>query len=96
MTDVVVTDVPDALRFEARTPGGDLVGTAAYERRGDDVVLTHTVVEPAAEGHGIGSALVRQALDQLRAAGARVVPQCAFVRAFVAEHPEYRDMVIDH
>ncbi len=95
MTDVVVTDVAGAHRFEGRTPDGDLLGVVAYERRGDDVVLTHTEVDPDAEGHGIGTALVRQTLDALREAGSRVVPQCPFVRAFVDAHAEYGDMVID-
>lgn len=95
MTDLAVTDVAEAQRFEARTPDGELLGIAAYERRGDDVVLTHTVVEPAAEGHGVGSTLVREVLDRLRASGDRVVPQCPFVRAFVDAHPEYGDLMAD-
>jgi uncharacterized protein len=95
MTDVVVTDVADTQRFEGRTPDGQLLGVVAYERRGDDVVLTHTEVDPDAEGHGIGTALVRQTLDALRAQGTRVVPECPFVRAFVESHDEYGDMVTD-
>ncbi|MFS0706162.1 GNAT family N-acetyltransferase [Cellulomonas sp. 179-A 9B4 NHS] len=95
MTDVVVTDVADAHRFEGRSPDGALLGVVAYERRGDDVVLTHTEVDPDAEGHGIGTSLVRQTLDALRAQGARVVPQCPFVRSFVESHDGYSDMLID-
>ena len=66
---------------------------AAYQREGDTIVFTHTGVPPALEGRGIGSRLVRGALDDVRDQGLRVVPQCPFVRAFIAKHPEYRDLV---
>ncbi|QGQ18166.1 GNAT family N-acetyltransferase [Cellulomonas sp. JZ18] len=89
MSDVVVSEVPDERRFEARTPEGELLGFAAYHVEGDDVVLTHTEVDPRAEGHGIGSSLVRQTLDQLSASGRGVVAVCPFVRSWVDAHPDY-------
>ena len=33
------------------------------------------------------------ALDDVRAAGASVQPLCPFVRSFIADHPEYLDLV---
>src|SRR5690606_17493780 len=55
---------------------------------------THTVVETAAEGRGVGSALARTALDAARAEGLRVVPQCPFIAAYIARHPDYADLVV--
>ena len=66
---------------------------AAYQREGDTIVFTHTQVPPAIEGRGVGSKLVRSALDSARDEGLKVVPQCAFVRAFIQKHPSYRDLV---
>ncbi|MFC7573610.1 GNAT family N-acetyltransferase [Klenkia terrae] len=43
--------------------------------------------------HGLGGTLVRAALDDVRAAGGTVVPQCPFVAGWIARHPEYRDLV---
>ena len=74
---------------------GELLGTARYERREDVVVLTHTEVDPAAEGKGVGSALARAALDGARAAGLRVVPQCPFIATWIERHPDYADLVAD-
>ncbi|WP_136517869.1 MULTISPECIES: GNAT family N-acetyltransferase [Cellulomonas] len=96
MSDVVVTDVPEDQRFEARTPDGDLLGVAVYRVQGDDVVLTHTEVDPEVEGRGVGSTLVRGALDRLRAQGRGVVAECPFVRSWVEEHPEYQDLLTGH
>lgn len=77
--------------FEGLVDGGRAV--AAYQLEGDRIVFTHTLVPPELEGRGIGSRLVRFALDSARDRGLRVVPQCAFVRAWIERHPEYRDLL---
>ncbi len=85
-------DVPEADRYEIRD-GDRLLGLAAYERRGDQVVFTHTEIDPQAEGSGLGGKLVRAALDDVRGRGERVVAQCSFVRGWIERHPEYGDLV---
>jgi predicted GNAT family acetyltransferase len=67
---------------------------AMYERTGDVITFTHTIVPAALEGQGIGAALVRHALDDARAHGWRVIPVCPFVRAYLARHPEFRDLLV--
>src|SRR6185503_3133304 len=49
--DAEVVDVPEASRYELRL-GGRLIGLAAYRRRKDRLVFTHTEVDEAHEGHG--------------------------------------------
>ncbi len=66
---------------------------AAYQREGNIIVFTHTVVPPAIEGRGVATRLVRGALDDARDQGLRVVAQCSFVRAYIDRHPEYRDLL---
>ncbi len=66
---------------------------AAYQREGDRIVFTHTVVPPEVEGRGVGSRLIRAALDSARDQGLKVVPQCQFVAAFIRKHPEYGDLL---
>lgn len=87
-----VRNEPEAERYEIRD-GDTLLGVAAYQRRGDTVVFTHTEVEPSSEHDGLGSTLVRAALDDVRAQGGRVVPRCTFVRGWIDRHPEYADLV---
>ncbi|MGY1652999.1 GNAT family N-acetyltransferase [Geodermatophilus sp. SYSU D01119] len=87
-----VHDIPDADRYEIRD-GDRLLGLAAYQRRGETVVFTHTEIDPDAEGSGLGGKLVRAALDDVRSQGGRVVPQCSFVRGWIERHPEYGDLV---
>ncbi|SHN74962.1 hypothetical protein SAMN05660350_02273 [Geodermatophilus obscurus] len=90
--ELTVTDVPEAGRYEARARDR-VLGQANYQRRGDQVVFTHTEVDPDTEGSGVGSSLVRGALDDVRAHGLRAVPRCSFVRAWIDRHPEYADLV---
>lgn len=89
---VLVVDNPARRRFEILVDGG-LVGFANYTPRENTVILTHTEVDPAYREKGIGSALVRNALDQVRARGDRVVARCPFVAAFIDRHPEYADLL---
>ena len=89
-----VRDVPEADRFEIRE-GERVLGVAAYERRGDTVVFTHTEVDPDAGQSGLGSTLVRTALDEVRSRGGKVIPRCPFVRGWIERHPEYADLVAD-
>ena len=87
-----VTAVPESCHYEARA-GDRVLGMANYQRRGDRVVFTHTEVDPDAEGSGVGSTLVRGALDDVRTHGRQVVPRCSFVRAWIDRHPDYADLV---
>lgn len=83
----LVRDDPARSRFEI-TVGGEPAGFAAYTRRGDEVVLTHTVIDDGWEGHGLGSILARAAVLAITEAGGTVVPRCPFVAAWLRKHPE--------
>ena len=87
-----VRDVPEQSRYEIRD-GERLLGVAEYQRRGDEVRFTHTEVDPSAGESGVGSRLVRSALDDVRAKGGSVVPLCSFVRGWIERHPDYADLV---
>ena len=88
-----VRDNPAASRFE--TTGGGGTAFVEYRRAGERIVLLHTEVPEALSGQGVGSKLARGTLDVLRAEGAKVVPRCEFVAAYVERHPEYRDLLAD-
>jgi uncharacterized protein len=90
--DTTVVDNPGESRFELRV-GGAVAGFAAYRAEHEEHVFTHTEIDPAYEGKGLGSVLVRGALDEMRARGRNVLPVCPFVRRFVGRHPDYLELV---
>ena len=59
-----------------------------YEVDGDDLIIIHTEVPTALEGHGVGSQLVQAALDRARRDGLAVVPWCPFARRWMRGHPD--------
>ena len=90
---VVVTRNEDEHRWEARI-GGELAGFAAYQLTDELIVFTHTEVDDAFEGHGVGSILARAALDDVRADGRRkVIARCPFIKGWIDRHPAYRDLL---
>jgi predicted GNAT family acetyltransferase len=89
--EVDVRDDPERGRYEARV-GSVLAGYADYHSQPGLITALHTEVDPAFEGRGVGSELVRRMLDDIRSRDARVLPVCPFVRAFLQRHPEYEDL----
>jgi predicted GNAT family acetyltransferase len=66
---------------------------AAYRLRDGRITFTHTEVPEALEGQGVGSKLVKAALDDARAQGLKVVPACAFVKHYIETHAEEQDLL---
>jgi predicted GNAT family acetyltransferase len=89
----VVTDAPERARFEAHVDG-ELAGILEYVRKSGRLALIHTEVLPAHEGQGVGSTLVRHALDHARADRLRVIAVCPYVQSYLARHPEHEDIVV--
>ena len=93
MADVEVTNNEAEKRYEARVDG-ELAGSAYYDTADDLIVFTHTEVDESYEGHGVGSALARFALDDVRADGRRrVIARCPFIKGWIDRHPDYKDLL---
>lgn len=93
MSTVTITHNAEASRYEARLDG-ELAGFADYQLASGLIVFTHTEVDPAFEGQGVGSRLAQGALDDVRAGGDRkVLPLCPFIKGWIARHPAYQDLV---
>jgi predicted GNAT family acetyltransferase len=89
-----VTDNEVTHQYEAWLDGE--LARLEYRRTGDRIVFTHTEVPSTIERRGIGSELVRVALDDAKAQGLQVVPVCPFVRAYIQRHPEYQRLLASH
>ncbi|HVD93144.1 MAG TPA: GNAT family N-acetyltransferase [Vicinamibacterales bacterium] len=78
-------------RFELQI--GDALAFVAYRDLPNGTrVFVHTEVPPAVEGHGVGSRLVKAALDEAKAAGRHVAAPCPFVAGYIARHQEYESL----
>ncbi|AWB94182.1 GNAT family N-acetyltransferase [Aeromicrobium chenweiae] len=93
MTDVHVVHEPSRLRYRASIDG-QAAGFAEYILTDELIVFTHTEVDRRFEGKGVGSAIARFALDDVRDEGRRkVMPLCPFIKGWIGRHREYVPMV---
>lgn len=83
---------PDNHRYVVEIDG-EIVGVAVYHLRNDRHIFVHTEVDSAHEGSGVGSALARYALDDVKTNGGTVVPICPFIASWIRRHPEYDTLV---
>jgi uncharacterized protein len=86
-----VRDNPALSRFELEE--GGLTAVANYQLADGVITFTHTETPSQARGAGMASRLIAGALKAARARKLRIVPQCSFVRAYLAKNPEFADLL---
>ena len=91
-TAAVVADNATRRRFEVAVDG-EVAGFSEYHDRGNRRSFTHTEIDPAYEGQGLGSTLVEAVLQDARSHGLEVLPFCPFVRDYIERHREFVDLV---
>lgn len=94
MTDqnIVIRDEPEERAYIVDVEG-DRAGRAEYRNRDDRRIFVHTEVDDRFSRMGLGTKLVRFALDDVKERGVKAVPLCPFFAAYIRRHPEYEDIV---
>jgi predicted GNAT family acetyltransferase len=78
-------------RYELAVEGH--IAATYYEIADGVITFVHTEVPPELGGKGIGSRLIKGALDQVRTDGLKVIANCPFVKAYIDKHPDYADLL---
>jgi predicted GNAT family acetyltransferase len=89
--DAPVTDDPARQRYELVVDGH--TAFADYRREPGRMVIAYVEAPPALRGTGAAGRLMRGVLDQARRDGVKVVPLCAYARAYMLRHAQYRDLM---
>lgn len=89
----VVSDNPVHRRYELQTAAG--LAFINYRRTAGVVSMTHAEVPAALQGRGVGSVLVRGALELVRAQQEKVIPLCPFVAVYIKRHKEFHELLVD-
>ena len=94
---------PDDLRIEASETGGRGRYAVAVEGGAAEltysrpypylIVIDHTYVPRPSRGRGVAEALVRRAVEDARASGARILPLCSFAAAVFRRDAGLRDVL---
>lgn len=87
-----LVDNEEKKRYEFKLP--EHTPHLEYIRTKDKIYLTHTEVPSELEGQGIGSELIRQALEDIKKNNLTLVPLCPFVAHYLKENPEWKTLVL--
>jgi predicted GNAT family acetyltransferase len=63
-----------------------------YRVSGDKIYLMHTLVPDEIGNRGIAAALALHSLNYAEENDLETVVYCAFIKAFVAKHPDWKEM----
>jgi uncharacterized protein len=78
-------------RYELEVEGH--LAVAVYTLGPGVITFVHTEVPAELGGKGVGSTLVRGALEDVRRQGLKAVVRCSFVRSYMTKHPEFNDLL---
>jgi len=87
-----VRDNPERHRFEIDLGDGSFA-FAEYTLPAGKIMFTHTEVPEEHEGKGIGTILIRHALDVARERGLKVIPICPFFAAYMQKNEDVQDLL---
>jgi uncharacterized protein len=87
-----VADNPEHEQYEIRADG-QIAGVLEYELKDGVIAFLHTETDPRFRGHGVAGHLIQSSLEAARERHLAVLPYCPFVRRWLAEHPEYVELV---
>lgn len=86
-----VVNNPSEHRYQLAVDGH--IAATYYKIADGAITFVHTVVPPELGGKGVGSKLIKGALDQVRTNGLKVIAECPFVKAFIEKHADYQDLL---
>lgn len=84
----ILTDNSDKKQFEFRVEG--YTARIEYIIMAKKIFLTHTEVPVDLEGKGIGSKIVKLALEEIEKRGLKLIPLCPFIAKYITRHPEWK------
>ncbi|WP_396589535.1 GNAT family N-acetyltransferase [Allomuricauda sp. R78024] len=91
-SDYLLIDNVEAKEFQFRI--GESNARIEYIKAKEKIYLTHTEVPRDYEGKGVGSELIKQALEYIKARDLTLVPLCPFVAMYIKRHPEWKTLVL--
>ncbi|NOY96825.1 MAG: N-acetyltransferase [Chlorobi bacterium] len=71
-----------------------LIAKIEYIKAKNVIYLTHTEVPTQLGGKGVGSALAKQVLSDIKEKDFTLVPLCPFVALYIKRNPEWKALVL--
>lgn len=76
--------------------GEVLLGELTFTKPNDEYyIISHTKVNEAAKGRGVGKKLVAYFVDYVSQQNKKILPLCPFAKAEFDKNPEYQQLLVD-
>ena len=86
-------DAPGHGRYYIALPGG-LEAEMTYRKIGDSIIaIDHTYTPPEFRGRNIAFVLMSRGIDDARAEGRKIVPECSYAVVQFRRHKEWEDLL---
>lgn len=93
MEDYLLIDNSTKNQYEFHV--GNLIPRIEYIKSvNGEIYLTHTEVPFGLSGRGIGSQLVRKALEDVENQDLRLIPLCPFIASYIRKNPKWKSIVM--
>ncbi len=92
LTEIRFEHDPETQNFYAILPEGKAIMAYKANREGK-IFVTHTEVDAALRGKGVGGKLALHVLEYIRNNKLKLVPLCPFMVAYLKRHTEHMDLV---
>lgn len=80
--------------YEAIVGDTEIAGVPYDVASDGRIVLLGTSVYPQYRNQGVGTAMIRRVLDDVRTQGKTITVLCPVVRTFIEHNPEYLELVV--
>ena len=78
--------------YHAAVAGSSAIGRLTWTERDGIRAAEHTLVPPEIGGRGVAAKLVEALVADARQHGFKIDPQCSYVAAAFARHPDWADL----
>ena len=68
------------------------IGSCQYEIRGDDLEITHTLVDKAYGGRGLAKKLLDEVVGFARSTNKKIIPTCSYAKNKFENDKSYEDV----
>lgn len=92
-TDIVLEETDSKGRYVFRR-AGEPEAEMTFSKAGTGlIIIDHTEVPDVYRGQGLGSRLVKRAVEDARKSGKKIIPLCPFAASQFRRHAEWSDVL---
>ena len=70
-----------------------VVGKIEFIKDGNELTITHTIVNPLFRGQGIAIILMEKVINEAKEKGLKIIPVCSYAVSYFEKNPEYKELL---